>query len=100
MSKEAYCVKILAQGFRDEAMVVRAEAITQLGRRFKGSGNEAILKQLRKAFAEKRNFRHTETMFIHKNILKAMQMIGGKKSDVLRLQLAKRYSLATINDKG
>ena len=93
LSKEAHCIEVLAQGFRDEAMVVRAEAITQLGKRFRGSGNADVLAQLRAAFLEPRNFRHKEIMFIHHNILRAMAMVGGKRSEEMRKALSQRYKI-------
>ena len=77
LSKEPHCIKILAQGFRDRAMVVRAEAITQLGRRFRGSGNSGMLAQLNAAAKVPRNFRHQQPMFIHHNIKRAVAMIRG-----------------------
>ena len=94
LSKEPHCIEVLAQGFRDEAMVVRAEAISQLGMRFRGSSNGDILAQLHAAFMEERNFRHQEVMFIHHNILRAMAMIGGERSEAMRKALSKNYKVA------
>lgn len=94
VSPASHCVDILVQGFDDPALVVRAETITQLGWRHQGSGDRKILAKLQGAFMEERNFRNHKPMFIHENILRAMEMIGGKRSQEIRAQLAKRYDVS------
>lgn len=97
VSTASHCVNILAQGFADPALVVRAEAITQLGRRHRGSGDQKILAKLHKAFMEERNFRNHKPMFVHENILRAMAMIGGTYSQEIRMKLAKRYDISVVS---
>ena len=88
---EGYCQHILARGFEDSAMVVRAEAIKQIAKRMQGSGNVAMLRRLQVAFEDRRNFRNRQLMFIHRHILAAMKVIGGKESKDMRMALRKRY---------
>lgn len=93
LSQAAYCQDIMAAGLDDVALVVRAEAITQLGLRYQNTHDNKVLAQLQQAFQQQRNFRNGKLMFIHKNILLAITRVGGKRSTAVRLALAKRYNL-------
>ena len=92
LNRAGYCQKILQLGFKDRALVVRAETISQLGRRFKGTGDRQILQKLQQAASQRWNFRNQRPLFIHDNILRAVQEIGGVKSALYR-QLKQRYHL-------
>ena len=72
-----HCDGILSAGLDDTALVVRAEAITQLGLRHQDSRNRAVLHKLSQAAREPRNFRHGKPMFIHKNIKLAQRRVSG-----------------------
>ena len=95
LSNASHCITVMAAGLDDVALVVRAEAITQLGLRYQNSRDNRVLEKLRQAFRDPRNFRNGKPMFIHKNILRALQRVGGKRSETLRLALANEYGLAT-----
>lgn len=93
LNQADYCQKILQLGFNDRALVVRAETISQLGQRFRGTGDRKILQKLRQAAGQRRNFRNRRPMFIHNNILRAVQEVGGVNSLALYKQLKQRYRL-------
>ena len=76
-SQIAHCAGIMQAGLNDAALVVRAEAITQLGLRYQNSHNPAVLDKLARAAREARNFRNGKPMFIHKNIELAQRRIKG-----------------------
>ncbi len=77
LSQMQHCQGIMQDGLRDAALVVRAEAITQLGLRYRNSHNRAALDKLTQAAREPRNFRNGKPMFIHKNIKLAQRRIKG-----------------------
>ncbi len=76
-SQQQHCQAIMAAGLNDAALVVRAEAITQLGLRHQNSHNQTVLHKLKQAAREPRNFRNGKPMFIHDNIKLARQRIAG-----------------------
>lgn len=78
-SQMPHCKGIMAAGMNDAALVVRAEAITQLGLRHQNSNDKAVLDKLAQAEREPRNFRNGKPMFIHQNIKLARQRVSGRK---------------------
>ena len=76
-SQLLHCKKIMAAGLNDAALVVRAEAITQLGLRHQNSNDRAVLDKLAQAAREPRNFRNGKPMFIHQNIKLAQRRVRG-----------------------
>ncbi len=76
-SQMQHCEGIMTAGLNDAALVVRAEAITQLGLRHQNSRNKAVLDKLAQAAREPRNFRNGKTMFIHQNIKLARHRVAG-----------------------
>ena len=76
-SQRPHCKGIMTAGLSDVALVVRAEAITQLGLRYQNSRNKNVLDKLSRAALEPRNFRNGKPMFIHQNIKLARQRIAG-----------------------
>ena len=80
-SQLPHCKRIMSAGLSDAALVVRAEAITQLGLRHQNSRNQDVLDTLKRAALEPRNFRNGKPMFIHQNIKLARQRITGHASN-------------------
>ena len=76
-SQMQHCEGIMTAGLNDAALVVRAEAITQLGLRHQNSRNKAVLDKLAQAAREPRNFRNGKPMFIHQNIKLAQHRVAG-----------------------
>lgn len=76
-SQLPHCKIVMTAGLSDAALVVRAEAITQLGLRHQNSRNKTVLDKLNRAALEPRNFRNGKPMFIHQNIKLARQRVVG-----------------------
>ena len=76
-SQMQHCEGIMTAGLHDAALVVRAEAITQLGLRHQDSRSKAVLDKLARVAREPRNFRNGKPMFIHQNIKLAQQRVAG-----------------------
>lgn len=77
LSHQVYCAEILRQALFDKALVVRAEAATQLGRRHEGSRDANTIRLLTKAFADPRNLRGGKPLFVQNRILFSLRQIGG-----------------------
>jgi len=75
-----YCANILEQALFDKALVVRAEAATQLGRVFAGSKNEKFSNLLLKALNNPKNFRNEKPLFVQQRILFAIKQIDNNKA--------------------
>jgi hypothetical protein len=98
------CSVLLFSGLKDEAMAVRAEAATQIGRRFEGKPSNKLTAELSKAYIDVRNSRHGNPLFVCDRILEAMERIGGanmqKTAAVLALQHPQTQSYwSKINGK-
>lgn len=76
----AYCRQIIKDALTDKALVVRAEAATQIGRKYEGSGDSNMLAALTAAYADTRNLRRGKPMYVQKRILYAIKQIGGKSA--------------------
>ena len=73
---KGYCADILEKALSDKALVVRAEAATQLGRIFDNSKNEKFSNLLLKALNNPKNFRNKKPLFVQQRILFAIKQIG------------------------
>jgi hypothetical protein len=73
---KGYCAEILEKALFDKALVVRAEAATQLGRNFDSSKNEKFSSLLLKALNNPKNFRNKKPLFVQQRILFAIKQIG------------------------
>ena len=74
------CPGLLTAGLKDDAMVVRAEAATILGRRFEKNPKKSVIDDLSLAFGDPRNQRGGEPLFVCGRILEALRKIGGKRA--------------------
>jgi hypothetical protein len=83
--KADFCADLLSAGLRDNALVVRSEAATILGRTFAGSGNKDALNLLLKAGGDPRNMRGGKPLFVQQRILWAIKQIGGGNAAGQRL---------------
>ena len=85
------CPKILSAGLKDDAMVVRAEAATRIGKRYAGKPSKKLLYELSNAYRNNRNSRHGNPLFVCERILEAMQNIGGEKFHDIAEKLASKH---------
>lgn len=77
-----YCAEILEKALFDKALVVRAEAATQIGRIFDNSKNEKFSSLLLKALSNPKNFRNKKPLFVQQRILFAIKQINN--TDAMR----------------
>ena len=85
------CPKILSQGARDKALVVRSEVVRVYGHVFAGSGRKKVIHSLADMFSDPRNYRHKKPLFIAKDIIYAMEKIGGSYGRNAARRLARPY---------
>lgn len=85
------CYTILKEALQDEAMVVRAEAATALGKINRGKPNEQVIRELSDAYRDTRNLRNGAPLFVCDRILEALHEIGGQTSLSTASRLAKHH---------
>lgn len=73
-----YCSSVLNEALADKALVVRAEAATQLGRIYDGTKDRDIANKLIVALKNPKNFRAGKPLFVQQRILFALHQIGNK----------------------
>jgi len=79
-SKSRWCLDILKDGLKDDALLVRAEAAKRLGERFRGTRNDRIVVLLEEASADARNIRNGKPLIVHERIMYALNEIGGSNA--------------------
>jgi len=89
--EEDYCNEIMRQGLRDRALVVRAEAATQLGRSFAGSRDPEIVELLQQAYLHRGNLRRGKPLYVQERILFALKQVGGRKAVATGSRLAGKH---------
>lgn len=94
--KAPYCNAIIRDALKDKALVVRAEAATQIGRAYEGTGNPAMIRALTDAYNNTRNLRRGKPMYVQRRILYAIKQIGGGQASATGLRLASEN--AATND--
>lgn len=96
-SQKSYCSRILNQGLRDKAAVVRAETANRLGDRFANSGrtHEAVIKALSSAYKITGNNRKGTPLFVRYRILSALHKIMGSEGQELIRHLASEHKLTS-----
>lgn len=72
-----WCEKRLSEGLSDKALVVRAEAVSAIAKRWWGSGNIKMREKLVSAYRNKANMRGGKPLYIQKRILFAILRLGG-----------------------
>ena len=85
------CSQILASGLKDEAMVVRADAASRIGKRYEGKPSKIISDELTHAYRDARNSRHGNPLFVCERILGAMHQIGGEPLNKIATRLASQH---------
>lgn len=83
-----YCEVILRKALFDRALVVRAEAATSLGIRYRGSKNKHLVRLLARSYKNKRNYRKGKALFVQDRILQAIHQIDGKEAQKVGRRLA------------
>lgn len=90
-SARPYCQDVLRQALFDDALVVRADAATRIGRLYEGSANGDVARLLAKAYRNPKNLRRGKPLFVQPRILFAMRRIGGDEALKLGETLAARH---------
>jgi hypothetical protein len=94
-SMKPYCSKILNDGSKDEAAVVRAETANRLADRFEGTGNKypAVITTLKNAYKLPENTRNGLPLFVRYRILAALHRIMGDQGEEIIEKLASEHDL-------
>jgi hypothetical protein len=79
-NQNKFCEQIFNDGLQDRALVVRAEAITALGRNYEKTEREEIVRKIALAAADKRNFRNKRPMYISQRAIFSLHNVGGEKA--------------------
>lgn len=87
-STKKYCHVILNRALTDDALVVRAEAATVLGRRYEKTANRHAIVALTKAYQQEANYRNGRPLFVVNRILFALHQIGGTDALAVGSKLA------------
>lgn len=85
------CPSLLFTGLKDEAMVVRADAATRIGKRYEGQPSDQLSEELTHAYSDTRNSRHGNPLFVCERILEAMQRVGGENLQKIAAKLALQH---------
>ena len=86
--KDSVCKGILLDGLLDNAMVIRAEAATSIGKRFAGKANSELLVALQNAYVDPRNSRNGNPLFVYERILEALNNLGDERAVKIATRLA------------
>jgi hypothetical protein len=86
-----YCQNIFERALADKALVVRAEAATQIGRIYDGTKNTTFSNLLVTAFRNPRNFRAGKPLFVQQRILFALHQIGNEDAARSAAKLSGRH---------
>lgn len=94
-SMKPYCSKILNDGSKDEAAVVRAETANRLADRFEGTGTQyqAVITTLKNAYKLPENTRNGVPLFVRYRILAALHRIMGEQGEDAIKELASEHDL-------
>ena len=85
------CLEIFSEGVRDPAMVVRAEAATQIGGLYENSKNVQAVEWLKTAWRNPNNIRGGKPLFVCERILQSLRRIGGKDAHTIATKFASEY---------
>lgn len=85
------CPQILLEGLADNAMVIRAEAATRIGKRFAGTATPEILRALEKAYKDPRNSRNGNPLFVYERILEALSNLKDVRATKIASRLASKH---------
>lgn len=86
-----YCQQILESALSDNAVVVRAETATQLGRIYENTKNPKFSALLIKAFNNPKNYRNKKPLFVQQRILFALHQIGNSDAASETKEIAKQH---------
>jgi hypothetical protein len=89
--KDYLCKGVLLDGLIDNAMVIRAEAATSLGKRFEGRSNSEVLAALQNAYVDPRNTRNGSPLYVYQRILDALSKLNDKRADGIAFKLAQKH---------
>ena len=86
-----HCIQVIDQGERDTALVVRSEVVKLLETVHKGSEDTKAIERLQRMFSDSRNLRAGKPLYIQKQILYAIRVIGGKHAVKTASNMAKSH---------
>jgi hypothetical protein len=89
--KDSVCKGILLDGLLDNAMVIRAEAASSLGKRFAGKSNSELLVALQNAYVDPRNSRNGNPLFVYERILEALNNLSDPRAIKIATKLANSH---------
>ena len=92
LGTDEFCVKILQEGLRDKALVVRAETATLIGQRFASSGHKPAIELLIQSYRNPSNFRNNKPLWVQYRILEAIKRIGGPDAPGIASKLAGEHA--------
>lgn len=94
-SMKAYCSKILNEGSKDQAAVVRAETANRLADRFEGTGAKypAVIETLTQSYKLPQNTRNGVPLFVRFRILAALHKIMGNDGQAVIKKLAAEHEM-------
>lgn len=91
LAQANYCQAIFEKALEDKALVVRAEAATQLGRIYDGTKDGSVSALLIKALENPRNFRGGKPLFVQQRLLFALHQIGNKVAGDSAAKISARH---------
>lgn len=89
--KESLCKGMLLDGLVDNAMVIRAEAATSLGKRFAGKPSSEILVALQNAYVDPRNSRNGNPLYVYERVLDALAKLDDPRAQTIATKLANSH---------
>lgn len=92
-SSKAYCGEIMNEALVDQALVVRAEAVSRLGDRFENTGfqYENVIRAIEKAYDHPGNIRNGKPLYIKEKIINTLNRITNEPKSKRIEKLAKKH---------
>jgi hypothetical protein len=86
--KESFCKGVLLDALLDNAMVIRAEAATSIGKRYAGRASAELLVALQNAYVDPRNTRNGNPLFVYERILETLAKLDDPRATQIANKLA------------
>ncbi len=74
------CTGIIREGLQDKALLVRAEAATELGRQYQAKPDPQVIEELKRTAENPANLRNGTPLIVHKRVLAALYYLGGESA--------------------
>lgn len=79
-NQRSFCDTVLKEAMKDRALVVRAEAVTALGRIYEKSQRSDIIARIALLGSDSRNMRNKQPMYIQQRVIFSLRNIGGDEA--------------------